>query len=218
MVLYIGPHLRIEDLNGDFTIENLEELENYVVGELLSDREDRNWLSIIKICQEGLTRCYGSWVAYLHFASDSQEIDGITAEIVLNASYLKTLDQLKRTLAHEYGHHWTLSYLAVNQNLDIRTERMPERYYTLRGLNHRHYTHDCSLTWERCDKEVVAEDYRFFFAPPHNTGYRMVECGHLREPTRRVRRYITNLPTKFPAVGFLDILNDWLDSFSQKSK
>ena len=115
----------------------------------------------------------------------------ITAVIVLNHFYLKTIHQLKRTLAHEYGHHWTLSHLAIREGIDMK-QRLPERYYRLRQLDPRKYAHDASVHWSRRDKEVIAEDYRGLFASaPHAQDHRM--SAELPFPNLQVKEYIRNL-------------------------
>ena len=77
----------------------------FVANHLLSTERDYDWLDVIRIRNDGRTDYFGYWTAQFHF--DSQNIiDGITAVIVLNYFYLKTVDEIKKTLAHEYGHHY----------------------------------------------------------------------------------------------------------------
>jgi len=52
--------------------------------------------------------------------------------IVLNATYLLTLEQMKKTLAHEFGHHWTLGYML--ERLEIPLENRAPLEVTLSYL------------------------------------------------------------------------------------
>lgn len=205
MVVSIKNQILIEDWSDNFTQQDLEQLEYYVVNELLSEEEDVSWLGSIRIRDEGFNGRDGYWIGNFRLDNISKKVNGINAEIVLNASYLFTLEQLKEVLAHEYGHHWTLCYLAVNQDLIYYEQRMPEEYYRLRRLSHRDYAYDYSMEWERCDKEVAAEDYRFFFAPyPHNQNHRMSQNGILNDPNRRIKHYIENIPNDSPDSKILE--------------
>ncbi|NET56870.1 MAG: hypothetical protein F6K47_12115 [Symploca sp. SIO2E6] len=185
--------VRIEDETGKFSPADLDELRNFITNELLSTQEELEWLDVIRIRNLEFGP-FGYWTARFHFNPDNpDEIDSIAAVIVLNYFYLKTLKQLKKTLAHEYGHHWTLTYLAVNQGIvDYMKQRIPVEYYQLRGLNEQDYAHDYSKGWCNCDKEVIAEDYRVLFAPsPHNQEHRMV--NQLDPPSDEIREYIRKL-------------------------
>ncbi|NER36388.1 MAG: hypothetical protein F6J93_20800 [Oscillatoria sp. SIO1A7] len=194
--------MQIEDNTGKFTQAELEELVNFIGNDLLSDEFDLEWLGAIKIRDSGPSGWRGYWKFKEHLDLNNQ-IDGIVAVIVLNFYYVrpikdtqKRLDRLKEVLAHEYGHHWTLSYLRVYQSLDVWRERMPNEYYRLRGLNDRDYARDYSKGWDRCDKEIIAEDYRSLFAPaPYNEEHQMgTSCGGTLElPSQEVKKYIENL-------------------------
>ncbi|WP_243684172.1 hypothetical protein [Methanosarcina barkeri] len=72
---------------------------------------------------------------------------------------------MKKTLAHEFGHHWTLGYMIENFEQDIWKERMPLDYYRMRGLDLDNFAPDYSKDWYHCDKEVLAEDYKYFYSP-----------------------------------------------------
>ena len=151
--------------------------------------------------------------------SNSHIIQSVRAEIVINFSYYNfhvNLEQLetseienatsimiedcKKTLAHEYGHHWTLSYLAVNHGIDYTRHQIPWKYYWLRKLNPLHHAHNYSKGWENCDQEIVAEDYRVLFAPPpHNQEHEIVrrKNGRFKNPGRSIEQYIREL-AEFP--------------------
>jgi hypothetical protein len=192
---------KIKDKTGEFTESELEELVNFIRNDLLSDDIDLEWLGMIQIRDDGRSD-RGYWTFKLHRDSENK-IDGFVATIVLNFYYVKfikdpqkRLNQLKEVLAHEYGHHWTLSYLIVYQNLDVWKERMPSEYYRLRGLNNQDYDPYYDRGWEKCDKEIIAEDYRVLFAPaPCNEKHQMGKsCGGTLElPSQEVKTYIQNL-------------------------
>ncbi len=115
--------------------------------------------------------------------------------IVLNGVFLQTLAEMKETLAHEYGHHWTLSYWAVESNADYAAERLAKSYYRRRGLSVESCRHDYGSIndeWDRCDKEILAEDYRALFAPhPYNKDHAMID--RYGAPDAGVERYIRSL-------------------------
>jgi len=166
----------IKDFSKQYTLDELESLSDFVEQELrLSSPIELAWLDVIEI-RDLRSNDNGYWVG--NYDRDRQTF---TATIYLNSLVLGTIEQLKRTLAHEYGHHWTLSYLAVHHNLRIYKERLPRTYYKIRGLSEDHcvYTPGQSKAsyedWMRCDKEIIAEDYRVLFSPhPHNQDHRMV--------------------------------------------
>lgn len=193
--------MQIEDNTGKFTQAELEELVNFIRNDLLSNDLDIEWLGVIRIREDARSGYEGYWKFKLHFDSGNK-IDGIVAVIVLNYYYVnfleprQRLDALKTVLAHEYGHHWTLSYLTVYQFIDVWNERMPSEYYRFRGLNHEDHAHNYSQGWNHCDKEIIAEDYRSLFSPaPYNENHQMVtSCGGtLEPPNEEVKNYINNL-------------------------
>lgn len=166
---------RIEDFSNQYTLEELESLSDFVEQELrLSSPIELAWLDVIEIRDLGLDT-NGDW-----YGRSDDDRQTFKARIRLNYRVLGTIEQLQRTLAHEYGHHWTLSYLAVHHNLRIYEERLPRTYYKIRGLSEEHciYSPQQIRTfedWMRCDKEIIAEDYRVLFSPhPHNQDHQMV--------------------------------------------
>lgn len=166
---------RIEDFSNQYTLEELESLSDFVEQELrLSSPIELAWLDVIEIRDLGLDT-NGDW-----YGRSDDDRQTFKARIRLNYRVLGTIEQLQRTLAHEYGHHWTLSYLAVHHNLRIYKERLPRTYYKIRGLSEEHciYSPQQIRTfedWMRCDKEIIAEDYRVLFSPhPHNQDHQMV--------------------------------------------
>ena len=186
--------MRIDDKTGNFNQEDYDDLITFISNELLSTELDISLLDVIRIRNDGRTNYFGYWKALLHYDPDSNNIVAVTAVIVLNYFYLKSVKSLKRTLAHEYGHHWTLSYLAINQSIDM-SQQLPPEYYQLRSLNTDMYSHDYSMGWSRCDREIIAEDYRVLFAPaPHNQDHKIVlDLNNLSLPDSSVEIYIQRL-------------------------
>ncbi|MBP0016680.1 MAG: hypothetical protein J7647_03885 [Cyanobacteria bacterium SBLK] len=183
--------LYIKDHTNELSLDELEELKNFVFDSLHSTNTEIRWLGSIEIRNDGIAADYfGFWT--VQTSEDTREI---VAKIVLNRSLLPTLNALKTTLAHEYGHHWTLCYLLVNQGIEPFSQRLPWQYYELRGLN-QDYAYDvktCSERWNECDKEIIAEDYRVLFAPnPYNQNHEMNPALDLPNP--EVKNYIQNLP------------------------
>jgi hypothetical protein len=194
--------MHISDTTGEFTQAELQNLEAFVRNDLHSTEVDVEWLGVIRIRDDGRSFYRGYWKYQLRFDAHNQ-INGIIAVVVLNYYYVRTLapqqrlDALKEVLAHEYGHHWTLSYLLVAQRIThIFKERMPIEYYRLRGLNNQDHACDYSQGWDKCDKEIIAEDYRVLFAPePHNKNHQIIDniSGNLALPNPEVRTYIENM-------------------------
>ncbi|MBW4475869.1 MAG: hypothetical protein KME54_03090 [Tolypothrix brevis GSE-NOS-MK-07-07A] len=194
--------MRIDDRTGIFSQPELQNLEAFVSNDLLSTEVDVEWLDVIRIRDDGRNRIMGYWTYTSKFDADNQ-INGFAAVIVLNYFYVRTLapqqrlDTLKKVLAHEYGHHWTLCYLLITQRIThIFNDPMPIEYYELRGLNNQDHACDYSRGWDKCDKEIITEDYRVLFAPePYNQDHQMINntSGNLAVPTPEVKRYIENM-------------------------
>lgn len=171
----------VQDDVGEYSQKDHIKLCEFVHHELLSDTEDLSSLTYIIIEDRDYDGRSGSWTG--RWVSQENSLSYFKAEIVLNYSYNLTLKDAKRTLAHEYGHHWTIFYclknhwndhLASNQKKSF--PRLPNSYYSLRGLSHNIYCHDYSKGWHFCDKEVMAEDYRTLFAPaPYNENHGIIE-------------------------------------------
>lgn len=208
---YEGSVLRIDDYSGSLSRKQLVELGTFITKELhLCTKTEFTWLETIEIHKIENTRYDGGWSAKFHKnPNDPYEIIGVSANIVLNSAYLTTLEDFKTTLAHEYGHHWTILYciqhhgLKVKEGLkDVLTQRLPPKYYQVRELNYQDYAPDeDSKGWYKCDKEIIAEDYRVLFAPsPYNNNHQMVgvEGSTLTAPNEATRLYIKELQK--PAV------------------
>jgi hypothetical protein len=163
-----------------FSQQHLQNLQDFVEIHLLSSKESSGMLKEIVIVNED-EEWDGSWSA------KRTEL-GIVCIIQLNIFFVddflsldEKIESLKTVLAHEHGHHWTLSHLMNNfSTFNYLRDRLPMEYYALRGLNKSQfsafYINDSFEAWCRCDKEIIAEDYKFFFAPePHGNFHRIVE-------------------------------------------
>lgn len=139
------------------------QLKNFIVDECLCSHVETPWLTV-RVRKDGNTGYLGYWTAT--YEQVGLDLRNLKATIVLNATYLLTLKQMKQTLAHEFGHHWTLGYMI--ESLEIPgwfSYRAPMEYYRMRGLTLGDFAKDYSQGWYRCDKEVLAEDYKYLFSP-----------------------------------------------------
>jgi hypothetical protein len=139
------------------------QLKNFIVNECLCTHVETPWLTV-KIRKDGNSGYYGYWTTSYEVVG--LDLKNLKATIVLNATYLLTLEQLKETLAHEFGHHWTIGYMIENMEIPGWFDhRAPMDYYRMRGLNLTDFAKDYSLEWDHCDKEILAEDYKYFYSP-----------------------------------------------------
>jgi hypothetical protein len=196
----------IVDQSGLLSPEDLDELDIFIQDHLLSRDTDRAFLGQIRIHNRD-SNDHGAWDVSVKFSPEGSLIS-LVAVITLNIYHFRglhaheRLTELKTVLAHEYGHHWTLIYLYASQRMtDHSFERLPEAYYLARALSKEYFTcnYDYSLYplhWHRCDKEIIAEDYRVLFAPyPYNQNHQMVEHPVLQldPPSQVIADYIQSL-------------------------
>lgn len=190
----------INDTELPFSPQHLQDLLDFVQIELLSDNESSAMLKAIVIVDED-EEWDGNWSA-------KRTEEGIVCVVQLNIFFVdeglsleEKIDQLKTVLAHEHGHHWTLAYLMNKFNDFNLRDRMPMQYYALRGLDaslcSAFYVNSSLEAWYRCDKEIIAEDYKFLFAPePHGNSHRIVEeasCITLENPSELVGDFIRKI-------------------------
>jgi hypothetical protein len=185
-----------------FSQQHLRKLQDFVEIDLLSSIESSEMLKEIVIVDED-EEWDGSWSA-------KRTESGIVCVIQLNIFFVKDslsldekIESLKTILAHEHGHHWTLSHLMNNfSNFNYLRDRLPVEYYALRGLDKSKYSafyiNDSFEAWCRCDKEIIAEDYKFLFAPePHGNFHRIVEEALdsilLENPSELVSNFIRRI-------------------------
>lgn len=154
--------INLIDEAGTLSADEFNELKNFVVDKCLCTYMETPWLKYVKIRMDGDTGYMGYWTSqWEEIGLDKRNLKAV---IILNATYLKTLDQMKKTLAHEFGHHWTIGYIL--ETLEMPWEsRLPLDYYRMRGLDLDNFAPNYSIDWEHCDKEILAEDYKYFFSP-----------------------------------------------------
>jgi len=181
--------INLIDEAGVLSPEEFTRLKNFVPDDCLCTTTEAPWLLHVKVREDGFTGYRGYWTAIFTIVGPDVKLD--QAVIVLNATYLLTVEQMEKTLAHEYGHHWTIGYFMDRFEMrDFFAERAPALYYRIRGLPPDDFAPDYSMGWVRCDKEVLAEDYKYRFSP--YTGEHRME-GLVANPSTEVRDYIWSL-------------------------
>jgi hypothetical protein len=188
-----------------FSAQHLQSLYDFVDSALLSDDKSQSMLEKILIINIPNVDWDGLWCF--------EKIDSeVKCKIFLNTfligEYLyleEKIEKLKEVLAHEYGHHWTLSHIMRQFiDFDFSQDRLPKKYYALRGLDESQCTPfpmDNSFeAWCRCDKEIIAEDYKFLLAPePYGNLHRIVEAFGdsmpLANPSELVTDFIRSMNT-----------------------
>jgi hypothetical protein len=164
-------------------------LKSFIVDHCRSTSEDIARLHAVRVRDDGASGYLGYWTGkYTRVGADVRDVKCV---IVLNAHYLTTVEQLERTLAHEFGHHVTLGNLMDKyEMIGWFTERAPWLYYRVRGLDPKTFAQNYSKGWHNCDKEVLAEDYKFRFSP--YTGMHRMKSS-VGNPTTEVGDYLSHL-------------------------
>ncbi len=181
--------INLIDEAGALSPSDFDRLKNFVIDNCLCTTDEIAKLSHVKVRDDGATGYLGYWSgSYTRVEADVKDV---TAVIVLNAHYLLTVEQMEKTLAHEFGHHWTLCYyMDRHEMIGWFTEEAPRLYYRIRGLDPAQFAKDYSKGWSYCDKEVLAEDFKYLFSP--YTG--MHRMKHLAgNPITEVNDYIKSL-------------------------
>lgn len=180
--------IKLIDEAGALSDSEFEQLELFVTNHCQSRTEEIKSLKHVKIRDDGNSGYSGYWTA--QYTIDGADVKDITAAIILNSFYLKTVEQMERTLAHEYGHHWTLYYsMDRYEMLGWFNEPAPRLYYRIRGLDPQKFAKDYSKGWSYCDKEVLAEDYKYLFSP--YDAHRMKNL--VGNPITEVKDFIDNI-------------------------
>lgn len=174
------------DEAGILSKTDFKRLKNFVIEKCMATAEELKYLSSVRVRNDGNTGYSGYWSGrYRRKEADTVFVEAV---IVLNSYYLKTVEQMERTLAHEYGHHWTFFYLLDRHELlSVSKERAPWLYYRARGLDPAAYASDYSKGWSFSDKEVLAEDYKHMFSP-YCDGHRM--SNQVGYPSTEVKEYL----------------------------
>lgn len=192
--------LKVDDQTHSFTKSEKQELIDFVRNELLSTERDLARLKVIRIINRE-TNYLGIWSARCVSKNSSSSIFHATISLNCHNFYRfppeQLIVELKEILAHEYGHHWTLIHFLESQYMiNYLGDPLPETYYRIRNISTHNFAPDYSRSWEWCDKEVIAEDYRILFAPaPYNQDHQMI-CDYgldLSYPDVDVKSYIQSL-------------------------
>lgn len=182
--------INLIDAAGVLSAAEFARLKIFIIDNCLCGVPDLKMLRHVALRDDGASGYAGYWtVRYLFDGIDAIDIQAV---IILNAFYLKTVTQLEKALAHEFGHHWTIGYLMARKELNggLDGKPAPQRYYRIRGMNPETFTKDYVNGWIYCDKEVMAEDYKYAFSP-YKDEHRMARL--LSPPTAEVGEFIQAL-------------------------
>lgn len=181
--------VKLIDEAGVLSPEDFKRLKNFIIDRCLCTSEELAKLQHVKVRNDGASGYSGYWSG--KYTRVEAEVKFEAGVIILNSYYLKTVEQMEKTLAHEFGHHWTLGYLMDRQEMigwfDEPVERL---YYKVRGLDPEKFAKDYSKGWDYCDKEVLAEDFKYLFSP-YRGMHRMSEL--VGNPTTEDSDYIRSL-------------------------
>ncbi|MED5371030.1 MAG: hypothetical protein VX899_08465 [Myxococcota bacterium] len=151
---------------------------------------------------------YGAWIpSYQEHRAENQYTDvglvvGVTATITINTRLIDpnlSPRTVLETLAHEYGHHYTLGHLSRGVGLPLSRQiggkrlRVPPRFYRVRALDPSTYSGGTD-DWYRCDAELLAEDYRVLSAPADLARAHRME-DDLPAPGPEVEDFLRGLPS-----------------------
>lgn len=183
------PEINLIDADSVLTASEFKRLKGFVIDHCLCTSSALSKLKHVTIRDDGPSGYSGYWSG--QFTRDGADVKDVQAVIVLNSYYLKTVEQLEKTLAHEFGHHWTLSHFMDRyEMIGWFNETVPRLYYRIRGLDPDQFTKDYSKGWSYCDKEVLAEDYKYQFSPYGNM-HRMKNL--VNNPTTEVKDYLWSI-------------------------
>lgn len=191
------PVVTVSDPDGVLSDSDRHRLGTYVIHNCRSSIGDRTWLKHIEVRPDARSGYLGYWAA--RFRREGAIIAEFQAIIVLNSWYLKRIEDMEDTLAHEYGHNWTLGHLILleriepDKNNSTDKVRVPWIYYRMRQLDPKKFVAGVKqgkAGWYHCDKEVLAEDYRVLFTNC-NESHAMAHLVGL--PSTEVAEYIKKL-------------------------
>ena len=187
--------VKISDLDGVLNEKDMLRLARFIVEHCYSTTEDIEWLTEIVLRNDGACKYAGYWECDYDI-DDARNVVGFSARIFLNTGWLTAIEDMEETLAHEYGHHWTLGHLLTRGRLpsDDPDCPAPGLYCRLRRLDSTKFRgtdgDDSYDQWLLCDKEVMAEDYRHLLTERPN-GHEMEPIIGL--PSTEVREYFRTL-------------------------
>lgn len=181
--------VKLVDKTNSLANEDFQRLKGFIIDHCISSVDSLVRLEQVTLQDDGNENYLGYWSA--QYIRDGADVRDVKAVIVLNAHYLKTVEQMEATLAHEFGHHWTLSHFMERYDMiGWFNERAPWLYYRIRGLDPESFAKDYEKGWSYCDKEVLAEDFKYRFSP--YTGLHRMRQS-VGNPTTEVADYIRSL-------------------------
>jgi len=179
-------HITIKDKTRKLSYYEKRGLSQFIVEKCRTRIQDVEWLKHVLIREDGYTDYLGYWT-YRYIPIDNRRTHFKTV-IVLNATYLDNVDEMKAVIAHEYGHNWTCGYLLIQGRIrDKYGERAPMLYYRIRRIDPKTFSGCYSKGWSKCDKEVLAEDYRCLFTPVKDNHRMQKSIGN---PSSEVEDYL----------------------------
>ncbi len=147
----------------------INSLKSYMATSLLWTKQELPSLHEIRFVDAGASGWSGMYNGA--YSTDGTRITSVYAYIDLNVYYYASspyiLEYLEMTLAHEYGHHFSLYNKWLTYQIPY-SARFPDSYYQARPLSMTTTAPDYSKGWANCDAEIVAEDYKYLFSPFKN--------------------------------------------------
>jgi hypothetical protein len=181
--------MNLIDEAGVLSPTDYSRLKSFVIDNCLCTTDVLAKLKHVKVRDDGASGYSGYWTSkYTRIGADTRDLEAV---IVINSYYLKTVEQMEKTLAHEFGHHLTLGYLMDrHEMIGWFDERAPWLYYRIRGMDPNKFAKDYTKGWSFCDKEVLAEDYKYLFSPYRGSHRMISEIGN---PISEVSEYLKSL-------------------------
>ncbi len=160
----------VDDLDNILSEDERNLLSELIPSRCLSNTAILNKLLRVVVADFGSCRWDGLWEVVNEIEDGQEVFKG--AQILINSYYAghgkERIKRMLDTLCHEYGHHWTLCW-AMEYLEDPLAKRYLLTFYKSRNIfrDVLHYNIDYQSydEWLHCDKEVVAEDFKYFFTP-----------------------------------------------------
>lgn len=184
----------VTDKTNKWRPSDLGELESFLKNELrLTTTRCLDWLDVVIEEQNNLLETsYGIY----------EKKGVLRCVIVINSLNVPDVEDAKEVLAYAFGLHWALSHFYILGSVRA-SDPLPDNYYQKRQMNPKDFfagvtppncynSPDAQVRWAHCDRALIAEDYRHFFAPPpYNQAHGMKAILPL--PSDQVRQYIEGL-------------------------
>ncbi len=159
---YLGDGIKITSYS---TAWNSEAQLQSVYKELLNNfhGEEVKLLSDIYLYPYGENSKQGEYnIRYTRYDSGKMVMLPGRSINIYDCNARTTLGQIARTLAHEYGHHFTYYYVMKNENKSFEDENT--LYQKIRGLEGNPSVNNGEHRWNLA--EIAAEDYVAYFGSP----------------------------------------------------